>query len=345
MKNIINDNDRKLVRNNDNNFNRKNQIQDININDFCRYLISDVSCFDTNKSLELLLKCLNNDFEKRLKYSYFSNFLYIAKDTERDNALLNIETMYRNLFNNNELCEEIEKDQRDALKKIVYKLWDHILLATNQYIQLKNKDEELDSNFRKNFAKEKDKISEKIDQSSHSLTNQLISIVGIFTAMAFLVLGGLDSLSSILKNISNNISTLKVSFVCLLWGLFIFNTIYLFVYLVGRLIEKDNKKEDMYSSRILNLLRMNIKSEKLISKDILHKHLILFFGNAILLVVLTLIGWLYFIKNDFCGWYSYLHSIFGGFTPFIYPLILVICLCITVFLLKYKIKISKRKKN
>lgn len=343
MSGIINDNERKLVKHND--FNRENQIQDLNISIFCKYLISDFSCFDASNAIKLLLDCLDNDFENRLKYSSFSNFLYRAKDTERDHAIMNIETMYKYLLKDDELCEEIKNDERDTLKKIVYKLWDHILLATNQYIQLKNKDEELDSNFQKNFTKEKDKISIKIEQSSHSLTNQLISIVGIFTAMAFLVLGGLDSLSSIFENISNNISTLKVSFICLLWGLFIFNTIYLFVYLVGRLIEKDNKKEDRYNSRISNLLGMNIKSEKLNSKDILQKHLILFFGNAILLVVLTLIGWLYFIKNDFCGWYSYLHSVFGGFTPFIYPLILVICLCITVFLLKYKIKISKRKKN
>lgn len=343
MKSIINDNDRRLVKHND--FNRENQIQDLNIDNFCKYLISDFSCFDASNAIKLLLDCLDNDFENRLKYSSFSNFLYRAKDIERDHAIMNIETMYKYLLKENELCEELENDKRDSLKKIVYKLWDHILLATNQYIQLKNKDEELDNNFRKNFTKEKDKISKKIEQSSHSLTNQLISIVGIFTAMAFLVLGGLDSLSSIFKNISNNISILKVSFICLLWGLFIFNTIYLFVYLVGRLIEKDNRKEDRYSSRIPTLLKVNIESEKLISKDILQKHLILFFGNAILLVVLTLIGWLYFIKNDFCCWYSYLHSVFGGFTPFIYPLILVICLCITVFLLKYKIKISKRKKN
>lgn len=162
MKSIINDNDRKLVKHND--FNRENQIQDLNINIFCKYLISDFSCFDASNAIKLLLDCLENDFENRLKYSSFSSFLYRAKDTERDHAIMNIETMYKYLLKDDELCEEIENDERDTLKKIVYKLWDHILLATNQYIQLKNKDEELDSNFQKNFTKEKDKISKKLNK-------------------------------------------------------------------------------------------------------------------------------------------------------------------------------------
>ena len=114
--------------------------------------------------------------------------------------------------------------------------------------------------------------------------------------MAFLVFGGLNSLSSILEKSIKGVPILNISVVCLLWGLCVYNMIYLFMFLVAKITNND------------------ISTNKE-STSIFRRHIIYFTGNAVLLTALFVSGWFYFIKIDFRGWYTKLYHTWKSFVP------------------------------
>lgn len=280
---------------------------DKSINEICNALSSNTNSFDKKFTYHLLREYFKNDTNRRIRYSTVSDFIFKCNQDEKVYMLNNIETLYKFI---SEMHQKKSDDETRRIKKIVFKLWDHISLATSQFSALKDKKADLDANFNENFNKERVELINKIDESSKLVTSQLISMVAIFTAMAFLVFGGLNSLSDILSASIQGVPVLNISIVCLLWGLCVYNMIYLFMYLVSKIINK------------------NIASRA--SKHIFRRHLIYFTGNLVLLLMLWIVGWLYFVKCDFHGWYSALYKNFTGFTPYIGLVVIAIVIIITI---------------
>ena len=224
----------------------------------------------------------------RVYYSVFSKMIYNLDEDKLGNLDTNIELLidFTDTTRFEELFERGTSNYGDKklVVKVIHKLWDHSRLAENQITEIKK------DNFLENFQKEKIKIEEDIKNEGQKLNKDLITLVGIFTAMAFLVFGGLNSLSAVFENAVNNVPVLNLSVICLLWGICVYNMIYLFMFLISKLTGND------------------ISTNKE-STNIFRRHIIYFTGNIVLISALCVSGWLYLIKINFRGWYSKLYHV------------------------------------
>ncbi|MDU3323340.1 hypothetical protein [Clostridium sp.] len=218
-----------------------------------------------------------------LKNSYKQKYIKpIKKQVERKFSYAKEinEQMYKNL-----VVEEEEK-YYNSMKKTILKLYDHIYLAMHQYSTLKESDKEFGVKATKYLdpvkAEVNKKINDELSSFSSSFTSQLLAIIGIFTAMSFMVFGSLDSLGGIFENITNA-HVLKTLIFISLWGLCISNLIFVFMYFIGRLVKATKNEENNYGITYL-----------------LHKKLVCL-ADLILVAMLAISSWLYFVDSKDVG--------------------------------------------
>ncbi|MHB9313234.1 hypothetical protein ACW0TP_00315 [Fusobacterium polymorphum] len=229
--------------------------------------------FLDREPLNLLEQYINK--HGRLLYTVLSDRVY-----EYENLSVSSEKDMTFLTNIDILLEECEKDiillknknskelkNKKRIKRIVIKLKDHVNLAIRQYINLKQTDEEYQSKFNKQIGAFKEKVTKEI-------TAQLITLVGIFTAIAFVVFGGISSLSSVFSDI-NKKSIIKLIIASSIWGMAMFNLI--FGFLLG----------------ISKMTGLTIGSNK--SRNFFEKYILVFWMNAIMIVIFVVTLWFYFI--------------------------------------------------
>ncbi len=65
-------------------------------------------------------------------------------------------------------------------------------------------------------------------------TSQLLTLVGMFTALAFLIFGGISSLDNLFSEM-NNLSILKLVTLGCVWGICILNLIFVFLICVSKM--------------------------------------------------------------------------------------------------------------
>lgn len=191
-----------------------------------RRLIIDPSAFDTDTFIRHLSDYLSK--YNRIHYSSLSSLIY-SNEESKQWISSNLEQLvnytdkpdYNSLFGADE--------QKESVKKIIVKIWDHYHLADAQMIVLS------DEKFYEHFLPERDSINQSIADEGRKLNKELIAMVAIFTAMSFLIFGGLSSLSNVLSTTIEKLPVLNISIACLVWGLCVYNMIYLFMYLVGKL--------------------------------------------------------------------------------------------------------------
>lgn len=247
------------------------------------------SAFDCKEFIEHLINYLN-EFE-RIQYSAFSSLIYNSDFEIRGVISTNLDKLLDYLFVTDFRKAFPDDKKREMIKKIIIKLWDHYHLAYSQLQDL-NRDD-----FYEKFIPERDEIKLEIKEESKIINKELISMVAIFTAMSFLILGSLSPLSSILTQTIENLPVLNICIVCLFWGLCVYNLIYLFMYLVGKIIDKSITS------------RGSCKFYK--------RHMIFLIGNALIILSLIIVSWLYFIQTDINGWYTSLYSTFGKYAKFL----------------------------
>ncbi|MBR1483463.1 MAG: hypothetical protein IJ598_10920 [Ruminococcus sp.] len=255
---------------------------------------------DENLNNEKFVNTLDKFLKKtpRMYYSVYSKMIYSLTDVQVNNLDSNLNALM-DFTKSDEFDKLFPEDtskygDKKLVIRVIHKLWDHSKLAENQITEIKK------DTFWDNFEGEKIKIEESIKKEGRKLNRELITLVGIFTAMAFLVFGGLNSLSGIFEGASEGLPVLKMSIVSLLWGICVYNLIYLFMFLIAKLTDND------------------ISTNKE-SKSFLRRHIIYFTGNAVMLSALYFAAWLYFVKIDFRGWYSRIYSICHSLSPFVGP--------------------------
>lgn len=250
------------------------------MNDICKCLVEEP--FSSDKALSLISDYLLTD---RFLYSIVSDFIFKLQNDQRPIYLANVELLLLN-------CP-------DKSRESILKLYDHANLAVNQLSSLKQSDEEFNSKFGDLFS---DKINPKIDDIEKSLRgeakiqieseskgifNQLISIVSIFTAIAFVVFGGISFLENIFVNI-NKVSLLKLCIVGSIWGLCILNLIALFMYFIFKLV-KSNENGFIRNDKVIRT------------------------GNILLFCILIISSILYFLTNYADSWFHDWYIRVGGF--------------------------------
>ncbi len=186
---------------------------------------------DSNKyNIENSINVLRAFEGKRIIYSVISGFIFSISDKQgHSNEVADFTT---NVDKLKELV--LHNSKYNDIKDKVIRLYDHTQLANNQINVFKlNKDE-----FENLIA-----TSKTINQKFETSNSQSLSLVALFTAMAFLVFGGLSSFESIFSNLEK-VSTLKLIVVASVWGLGILNVIAIFMFFMSKVIGKSFRHTD-----------------------------------------------------------------------------------------------------
>lgn len=218
----------------------------------------------------------------RILYSPISNIIYSAYENSQEEELIG--TLMSNLdalvsysldqtaIANRKIAMEEDRDKRtvDDTKKAVLKIWDHVNLANQQYKVLKQTDDEYNEKFNRRISSYKEEMTKEMNA-------QLLTMVSIFTALAFLIFGGISSLDNIFS--IGGIPIMKVLATGLVWGLCIFNLIFLFLFCVGK------------------MTKLNFKSTDDPNATIFQKYPVVWWSDLLLLSLLVVCLWLYFMQQ------------------------------------------------
>ena len=242
---------------------------------------------------------------QRLYYSRVSNTVYsiLEKDDKAasNKSVVVFDTLLTNvakLLAYADDTQQIEKDWLNTATEVgvdyknvqttqraVWKLWDHIQLARRQYDVLKISNSEYDEKF-------KARISGFQSEITGQMNSQMISLIAIFTALAFVLFGGISSLSNVLSKLEDTHVLLLLIIGCG-WGLGMMNVTFVFLYLVGKLTG----------------LRMEATTET--DASFSRKYPIVVWTDYILCALMVFMLWIYFCVNR--GAVSLLDGLFFKF--------------------------------
>lgn len=205
------------------------------IRGFCEKLSNDEQSFDKEDTFDYLVQYIHDCH--RILYSEFSNHIYVYYDEhDSEDASQTVGTMISHAeellsYTKTEAFEQKmekadnKKNYEDAQKAIV-KIWDHMSLAQQQYSMLKQSDAEYNEKIDKRLIPFQRKLSKEMNA-------QLLTMIGIFTALAFLLFGGISSLENLFAN--SSMPMLKFMVVGSIWGLCLLNLLYIFLFCVGKM--------------------------------------------------------------------------------------------------------------
>lgn len=167
----------------------------------------------------------------RIMYSQISNIIFRLSDDDQPEVLgtimSNLEELVTYSSDSNVIEDrklQFDSNTVDDTCKSVLKIWDHVNLANQQYRVLKQSDTEYSEKFEKSITQYKEEIT-------RDMTARLLTLVSIFTALAFLVFGSISSFGNIMS--VENGSLFKVLASGIIWGLCTLNLIFVFLYCVS----------------------------------------------------------------------------------------------------------------
>lgn len=207
----------------------------------CHTISSPSSRFDVKKAFNEIKQYVHN--YDRLLYAEISTYCYNLKSENTDsfqgNLISLIEYVFSQDYENGLKAEKgknnsEEIDLRERTKIIVIKLYDNVNLACAQINSLKQSKDELHQHFISEFEPAKAEIT-------NDMSSQLITLVGIFTAIAFLVFGGFSSLTNVFEHIGDDIA--KTIMLVSMWGLIVSNGMFVFLGCIERIVKKESMTE------------------------------------------------------------------------------------------------------
>jgi hypothetical protein len=260
------------------------------ITEICTLLFTDSNIFDEVQAFDSVYRYIK--VYHRILYSQISNIIYAYFDEHTtEDATNTLGTMISNLdkivaYNGTrdylnkkaEAKDPTDKKAYEDAEKALIKIWDHVNLAQTQYSGLKQTDEEYKRKFDKSITPFKEDFVKNI-------SSQLLTMVSIFTALAFLVFGGISSLGSIFSN--HEMPLLKIIIIGCVWGLCILNLVFVFLFCVGK------------------MTGLNFKSTQEPTANIIQKYPIVWWSDLIILTILSGSLWAYYIqKEDIDTWFK-----------------------------------------
>lgn len=266
--------------------NRLNEMEG-KVKGFCQVLLSDAEQFNGEQVCKGLVAYIGE--YHRILYSPISNTIYKCyQECESDEASKKIGSMLSNTeavisYTKTQAFVKLKEessnpqDYEDASKAIL-KIWDHISLAQQQYSMLKKSDEEYKKQVEDMLVPVKEDITKDMNA-------QLITMVGIFTALAFLIFGGISSLDNIFINIE--LPILKLMIIGCVWGMCILNLVFVFLFCIAK------------------MTKLNFKSTEDINANIFQKYPIVWWSNLIIASIMLLSMWGYYItKKNIYKWFD-----------------------------------------
>ena len=280
--------------------------------EICNKLFFSTVDFKTQEVYDQIRDYINK--YERFLYSTISNYIFHEVKDEKGLSIVNVNIgVLFQYLDMQQKDNKVSKDEYEKMKKVLLKIYDHVNLANRQFVELKESDDEFKKKMQNYMAPYQEKISKEMSM-------QLLTMVSIFTALAFLMFGGMSSLGSIFSN--HELPVLKVIIIGCVWGLCTLNIIFVFLFCVGKMTKIDFASTSKKDSNII------------------HKYFVVWWSDLIIITVLAGSLWTYFVRenkldsgfNLICHKYSTLTMIAG------YALI------IFIFLVLVKYLFDQRKK-
>lgn len=185
--------------------------------------------FDSKHWLGELRKYISKN-DNRLLYSDISNYIFNLSDEEFTTFTTNLDSVLNvaaDLRGTN-----VEQDKN--LYKTLLKFFDHVNLAHRQNSMFSNKQQDIDNEIER-------LLGPKIQDITKDMTSQLVGLVSIFTALSFLIFGGISSLQNTFNSLSTAAnaqnSILPTLIVTLAWAFCLMNLLFGFMYFVLRIVK------------------------------------------------------------------------------------------------------------
>lgn len=292
------------------------QIQKMNkeIKKICSLLIKNSNEFDQDdvKNVVTKIETYINTYD-RIAYSVMSNFIFSLSSEIQGTMTTNFDLVvefvlgkeYEKSFKDDSTYEKdslifndknLEKkwqemmnrkyknEQYSKIRKTIIKMYDHIQLAIHQFENLKQDDKEFQKKFAINMEPVNNEVKNQLNTFTKEMNSQLIALIGIFTAMSFLVFGGINSLEDIFKN-AVSIPILQAMIIGTIWGLCVTNLIFVFMFFVSK------------------MTKLEIKSCYRKDANLIEKYPLVFWSELILLTILGICSWLYYIDSKDIGYW------------------------------------------
>lgn len=193
-----------------------------------------------------------NDY--RHKYHEISRYIndnYEWKKDELEFALENIKNLIMYLKISPERYDPTiqgidSKHSSITIVRKLEKLYDHIALEEERLIKnsqiIEESKDDIRSDVMMQFEEIGDQFRKKTEDVSNSLNNNIITVVGLFSAIIFVFFGGITGMASIIKGIFEikSKTDLRIPIlVILLIGFVIFNIIFLLLYSISKIVDKN----------------------------------------------------------------------------------------------------------
>lgn len=176
----------------------------------------------------------------RILYSILTPLVYEMKDE-------NIYDAENRLMDAYKYCIENNQEKRSA---IYLKMYDHIELAYNQYSELHTTEEEIrtntkplikefDDGLKETIKFSKKEVEDKVNEKVEGVNAQLISIVAIFTGIAFVLFGGVNMSAQLIQEFTKLTQFYSVAAMLCLVGIVFISALFLFVFFMLKLLNKE----------------------------------------------------------------------------------------------------------
>ena len=150
----------------------------------CQQLSQSSQTFEKSIIYNMIEKYISQ--YKRWMYSDISDYLFNCQESVVSSFISNLDQLRIYAY------EQSDENMATAVDK----LWDHSNLAQKQNANLHDSDETFKARFDKNLIPFKATFA-------HEMNIQFISLIAIFTALSFIVFGGISSLDNILSGAVN----------------------------------------------------------------------------------------------------------------------------------------------
>lgn len=200
----------------------------------CTNLYSNSRNFNCANWVKQLTQYINK--YDRILYSNISSLLFALSDENFDILLTNLDAVMNFTISHYR--------EGESTRKVVLKFYDHANLARQQYIAFNQKNDEIESLIEK-------KINPALSKTTKELTSQLVGLVAIFTALSFIVFGGITSLNGIFTNLSDTVDIASTLLIVLLWTFGMLNFLFTFMYFVIKITNGLSLKSNEASSNFV----------------------------------------------------------------------------------------------
>lgn len=241
------------------------------MDEICKMLSEETKSFKAEDFFARINKYVVNN--ERLLYTHITNYIFLLSEEQFGILQSNLDSVIQYMgtmeMNGNAPENEDADAERERTQKTIIKIWDHVNLARKQYILFCHKDEDYEK-----IVDEKMEMAEA--KISKEMNIQLISLVAIFTALSFLVFGGISSLDNIFSGVQD-IPIIKLLIIGCIWCFCIMNLIFTFMFFVAK------------------ITKLSVRSTDDVNANIIKEYPLVWWSNYVIISVLCLGCWLFFV--------------------------------------------------